>query len=303
MDRFTLMETFVEVAETEGFSAAARELRKSKSAVSKYISALEEQLGARLLNRTTRRLHLTEEGKAYYQRCKRILADVSEAEEAVSQMQGTPRGTLKINAPMSFGYRHLAPAVADFLQTYPEIEVDMTMNDRFVDVIDEGYDLAVRIGRLGDSSLVARKLAPARMALCGSPAYFKKHGRPQTPEGLKEHHCLRYAYAPSVDGWRFMGEDGVEKSIPVAGRFRVNNGDAMRELVLAGVGLAILPTFIIGPDLQTGALQTVLGDRLHPEPNIYAVYPENRHLSIKVRAFIDFLAARFGKSPYWDLVE
>ncbi len=302
MDRLTQMEVFSRVAELESFSAAARNMRISNAAVSKGVAALEERLGTRLLNRTTRHLSLTDAGRAYLDQCRRILADVEEAESSVSRLGTELKGVLRINAPMSFGIRHLARQVADFLVLYPEIEIEMSMTDRFVDVVDEGFDLAVRIGRLPDSSLVARKLATARFAVCASPDYLARHGEPASPADLAEHQCLVYTNLATADAWQFQGPEG---NIPVriGGRFRVNNGDAILEAALQGVGLAILPTFIAGQDLQAGRLQTVLTEYGQPEPGIYAVYPHNRHLSAKVRMFVDFIKKRFGPKPYWDLVK
>lgn len=299
LDSLSGMAVFAKVVEARSFTAAAAELGMSKSAVSKQISRLEDRLGARLLNRTTRRLSLTETGTAFYDRCARVVAEVQEAELAVTNLQAEPRGTLRVNAPMSFGHLHIAPAVPDFLARYPEVRVDMTMNDRFVDLIDEGFDVAIRIARLTDSSLIARRLAPDCRILCGSPAYFEKHGEPRTPDDLAGHNCLSYAYVSDTDQWQFIDGEGT-RSISVRGNLRANNGDAIRQALLAGLGVAILPSFIVGPDVQAGRLKEVLRDHMPNRASIYAVYPHSRHLSAKVRVFVDFLADRFGPSPYWD---
>ena len=303
MDRLAAMEAFVRVAETQSFSEAARRLRASKSAISRQVAALEADLGARLFHRTTRSLTLTEAGHGYYQQVSRILADLDEANLSVSRLQAAPRGRLRVNAPMSFGFLHLAPAIPDFLARYPEVEVDMTMNDRYVDLVDEGFDVAVRIARLDDSSLVARKLAPIRRVICASPAYLALHGVPACPDDLKSHECLSYSNVLPVGEWRFVAPDGRPWPVEVHGRLNANNGDALRVAALAGLGLVNQPTFIVGGDLQAGALVSVLTEFIPEDSALHAVYPHSRHLSPKVRAFVDFLALRFGPRPYWDLVE
>ena len=303
MDRLAAIEAFVRVAESGSFSEAARRLRAAKSAVSRQVSALETELGARLFHRTTRSLTLTEPGRGYFDRAVRILADLAEANRSVSQLQAAPRGRLRVNAPMSFGFLHLAPAIPDFLFRFAEVEIDMIMNDRFVDLVDEGFDVAVRIGTLDDSSLVARKLAPIRRAVCASPAYLKDHGVPVSPDDLSAHDCLCYSNVSLGHEWRFVAADGRPWPIAVKGRLTANNGDAIRAAALRGLGLAYLPTFIIGGDLQEGALVTVLESFVPQDMTLNAVYPHARHLSPKVRAFVDFLAERFGPRPYWDLVE
>jgi DNA-binding transcriptional LysR family regulator len=303
MDRLAAMAAFAAVAETRSFTAAARRLHATKSLVSRQIAALEGELGARLLQRTTRSLTLTEAGQGYYESVARILGEIADADLSVSRLQATPRGRLRVNAPMSFGIRHLAPAIPDFLARYPETELDMVMNDRFVDLVDEGFDLAVRVGRLSDSSLVARRLAPMRRAVCASPAYLAAHGTPTSPDDLAGHRCLCYSYLAPTEEWRFVTADGKPWPVEVSGRLRVNNGDALCEAARKGLGLVNLPTFIVGADLQLGTLVSLLGDFIPQDAAIHAVYPHSRYLSPKVRAFIDFLAERFGPQPYWDLVE
>ena len=303
MDRLAAMTAFARVAETRSFSDAARRLGTSKSVVSRQIMALEADLGARLFHRTTRSMTLTEAGEGYYERVSRILTDVDEANLSVTRLQAAPRGRLRINAPMSFGVRHLAPSLPDFLALHPEVEIDMTMNDRFVDLVDEGYDMAVRIGRLTDSTLVARKLAPLRRTICGSPAYLAARGIPQTPADLATHECLSYSNMTQSDEWSFVDANGKPLSVEVKGRLRTNNGDALRIAALRGLGLVAQPSFIVGADLQAGTLVGVLTNYTAQDGGVYAVYPHSRHLSPKVRAFTDFLAERFGPRPYWDLVE
>ncbi len=299
MDRLDDMLAFIKVVDTKSFTAAADRLNLSKSVVSRRIGELENRLGARLLNRTTRKLSLTEVGQAYYERCARILADLEEAEQAVADLHAAPRGRLRVNAPVSFGVRHLAPAVAEFINRYPSIEVEMDLNDRFVDLVEEGYDLAIRIGRLRDSSLIARRLAPARAVTCASPAYLEQYGTPQVPEDLSNHRCLIYTNLPTPDVWQFK-VNGEIRSVRVSGPLRGNNGDLLREAALSGAGIVLSPTFLCGEALSSGALRPFLTDCMIAEASVNAVYPQNRHLSPKVRVFVDFLLQRFGPRPYWD---
>ncbi|MBF0182215.1 MAG: LysR family transcriptional regulator [Magnetococcales bacterium] len=300
MDRLQWMETFVKVAETGHFSGAARGLGLSKAAVSKYVGALEERLGTQLIHRTTRRLSLTREGEEYLTRCRRILEEIVEAEASVGEMRASPRGVLRVNGPMSFGHLHLAPAIADFLARYPDIQVECALNDRYVGVVEEGWDVVVRIGTLEDSTLIARRLAPVRLALCASPGYFALHGVPDQPEALSAHHCLGYSYAAEGNVWRFIGPEGRTARVAFSSRLRVNNGDAIRKVLLQGLGLAVMPTFIVGGDLQSGVLRAAMTDWRCEESTIWAVCPPSRRLSAKTRAFIDFLIGRFGPNPYWD---
>ena len=302
MDRLAALEAFAKVAETQSFSEAARRLRSSKSAVSRHVAALEASLGARLFHRTTRSLTLTEAGRDYFARASRILADLDEADASVSQLQAAPRGRLRVNAPMSFGFLHLAPALGDFLARYPEVELDVTLSDRFVDLVDEGVDVAVRIGSLTDSSLVARRLAGIRRVLCASPDYLARHGVPQTPDDLKSHDCLSNTNITITREWRFIRpDDGAPWPVEVKGRMIANSGDLLRVAALHGHGFVHLPTFIVGDDLRAGTLVSVLEPYVAQDLTLNAVYPTARHLSPKVRAFVDFLAERFGgDKPYWD---
>ncbi len=299
MDRFAAIEAFVAVAEARSFTAAAAKLGATKSAVSRLVGQLEAQLGARLFHRTTRSLTLTEAGESYFERGSRILQDLQEADSAISQLQAAPRGRLRVSAPMSFGFLHLAPALHDFLERFPDLTVDLSLNDRFVDLVEEGFDLAVRIGIMEDSSLVAKKLAPIRRAICGSPAYFETRPVPATPEDLKLHNCLCYSNAPT-SAWRFIGRGGKSWNIEVKGRLTANNGDALRAAALKGAGVVNLPTFITGPDIRDGRLVSVLEKFTPQDLALYAIYPHGGHLSPKVRAFVDYLAERFRPQPYWD---
>ncbi len=300
MDRFAALEAFVKVAETQSFSEAARRLRSSKSAVSRNVGALESELGARLFNRTTRSLKLTEAGRAYFERVSRILADLDDADHALGQLQASPRGRLMVSAPMSFGFLHLAPALPTFLARFPEVDVDLSLNDRYVDVVDEGFDVALRIGALPDSSLMARRIVPIRRTLCASPDYFRRRGTPQTPEDLKGHECLRNSNVARTQEWRFVDPEGKPSLVAVSGRVSANNGDAIRVMALAGAGVAHLPTFIVGGGLRAGALVSALDRFVSQDIAMSAVYPHARHLSPKVRAFVDFLVERFGRRPYWE---
>lgn len=299
MARLDEMEVFAEVVESEGFSAAARRLGISKSAVSKQIGRLEDRLGVRLLNRTTRRLSLTEAGNTFYAACRRVLDEAETAEQAVSDLAAAPRGLLKLNAPMSFGFLHLSSAIPAFHARYPQITVEAAMNDRFVDLVEEGYDIALRIGDLRDSSLIARRLAPSRAALCASPDYLERRGRPERPEDLASHDCLLYANTENPREWTVTGPGG-RQSVAVEGPLIANNGDVLCGAALGGMGITRLPTFIVGPHLRDGRLEVVLPGFPLPDQGIHAVYPHNRNLSVKVRVFVDFLAQRFGPQPYWD---
>lgn len=299
MDRLTSLKSFLQVAEARSFSAAAKRLGISKSLISRHVSGLEAELGVLLLSRTTRRLSLTEAGQAYAERCQRVLADLEEADQAVSNLQAVPRGRLKITAPMSFGSLHLAPLLPRFIEKYPEIELDIVLSDRLVDLIEEGFDLAVRIGRLSESSLIAKKLCPMLRAACASPDYIKKHGAPMVPADLVNHRCLSHSELAAQE-WRFAAPDGGPLAVSVKGPVRLNNGEAMRHLALAGAGIVYLPTFFIGPDLRQGRLIPILKSFIVQDSALYAVYPHARHLSPKVRAFVDFLAESFPLPPSWD---
>lgn len=298
MEHLTGMAIFAKVVESRSFSKAARDLGVSKSTVSKAVARLEERFGARLLNRTTRQLSLTEVGRTFYERCSRVIAEWKAAEHSVTELSTEPRGTLRVNASLSFGFRHIAPLIPEFLEQNPEISLDIEMTDQFVDLVDGGYDLAVRIGRLSDSSMIARKLAPCRFAVCATPSYFKRHGVPSVPHELAGHRCLRYAHLATQDEWWFDGPNGRD-TVHIDGPFRTNNGDALRAAALKGLGILYTPTFIVGDDLREGRLVTAL-DGYAWETGVYAVYPHNRHVSAKVRAFVDFLADRYGPEPYWD---
>jgi DNA-binding transcriptional LysR family regulator len=301
MDRFTNLRIFAAVVESQSFTIAADRLGLSRAVVSKAIGDLERTLGARLLERTTRRVRVNEVGAAYYEKSSRILADLDEADQSVRQLHSEPRGLLRVNAPVSFAVLHLKPVITRYLAFYPQASLSLTLTDRFVDLIDEGVDVAIRIGKLEESSLIARRLASARRVLCASPTYLEEHGIPRTPVDLSRHACLPYSSA-AQDGWRLHGPDG-EHVVRITGPLASNNGDMLHCAAANGLGIALLPTFIVGPDLQNGTLQIVLPEYVTTELSVYAVYPPTRHLAAKVRTFIDVLAATFGARPYWDLVE
>jgi DNA-binding transcriptional LysR family regulator len=293
MDKLAAIRAFVSVAEEGGFSTAAQKLGLSKSAASRQIAALEEELGAQLLKRSTRSVRLTDGGYAYLERCRALLADLEEADQAVATLQNEPRGLLKINAPMSFGVSHAAPAVADFMVRYPELQVALILNDRFVDPYDEGFDVTLRIGALDDSSLAARKLAQIEMGLYASPAYLERHGRPRGPDDLKSHVALHYGKPSAQTEWALRG---TARAVPIHYRLCSNNGDALRVAALAGLGIALIPAFLVREELRKGTLVALL-DGFEPKPiDLYAIYPPTRFLAAKVRLFIDFLAERFAGS-------
>lgn len=293
------IEVFVAVVECGSFTAAADRLGLSKSAVSKQVTALEDRLGARLMNRTTRRLSLTEEGRAYHERCAAVLAELRDAELAVSRLSDTPRGTLRISAPMSFSIQHLAPALADFRARYPELHIDVTLNDRLVDVVDEGYDVAIRIAQLPDSSLIARRLATCRRITAASPHYLAEHGRPAHPRDLAGHHVLVYSYLQNPRELTYA-EDGRPLVVNVNPAVTANNGDFLACMAASGHGILLSPSFILGEAIRAGHLVPILESYEADPIAIYAIYPHNRHLSAKVRLFIDFLATRYRDPPPWD---
>lgn len=303
MDRLSEMEAFVHVVDQGGFTEAARKLGVSKSAVSKHVAALESRLAVRLLNRTTRRVLPTEIGLAYYDRAKTVLKDADDADEMVTAMQATPRGALRVSAPVSFGVTHLSGAVAAFLESYPEVEVHLVLDDRFVEIVAEGFDLAIRIGTLADSSLRARRLAEARVMLVASPAYVAAHGAPRRLDDLTEHKLLHYSNLSTGNVWRLRTIKGQERQIRVGGRLTANNGETLRRAAEAGLGIALQPAFILGDAVREGRLVEILPDHPLETIGIHAVYPPGRFTQPKLRVFIDFLAEHFrGMGPdNWHL--
>jgi DNA-binding transcriptional LysR family regulator len=296
----TSMALFAEVVQHRSFSTAARELGLAKSAVSKRVSLLEERLGVRLLTRTTRKLALTEDGVRYYEHCAALLAAAHAAEDAVAGASTATRGTLRINAPVAFAHLFLAQALAAFLDRHRDVEIELTTDDRIVDVIEGGFDVVVRIQRLADSSLVARRLATDRLVVCGSPAYLDKHGRPQTPAELIGHNCLHYSLVSRAGEWRFRGKGRVDLEIPTRGNLSASDGATLRHAAAAGLGLAVVPLFMAAADVADGRLELVLEDARRAEIGIYAVYASRRQLPARTRLLLDHLATWFA-APDWRL--
>lgn len=299
MDKLYAMNAFVKVVALGSYAEAGRSLGITRSAVSKAVMELEHVLGARLLDRTTRRVSATEAGLAYYERCIDILARVEETELQVSRLHDEPRGVLKVNAPMSFGALYLGPAVADFMADYSDLKIELTLNDRFIDPLEEGVDVTVRIGALRDSSLIARRLSPARRVLVAAPAYLKRHGTPKTPDDLAQHRCLVYGHTTTLQRWE-LTQDGQPIHVPVNSVLCSNNGDVLKAAAIRGQGITTLPTFLVGPEIKAKHLKIVLPDYPPTDLGIYALYAPNRYLAAKTRLLIDFLVSRFGDKPTWD---
>jgi DNA-binding transcriptional LysR family regulator len=290
MDKFESIKAFTQVVEAGGFAAAARKMGVSRSAVNKLVINLEQALQTQLLHRTTRTVTPTDTGLAFYERCTAILADLAEAELALTRLQAEPRGKLRINGPMTFGHLYLAPIVAGFLAQYPELEVELSLSDRFIDPIEEGFDVTVRIARsIETASLISQQLAPSPLVLCAAPAYLNRRGIPGQPEDLAHHACLHYGHVAQDSVWTLVGHQQTHQ-VSVHGPLCCNNGEGLREAALTGLGIVMLPTFIVGEDLTQGRLQQVLPDYSPPELEIFALYPVNRHLSVKVKLWIDYLA-------------
>ncbi|PKR89257.1 LysR family transcriptional regulator [Pleomorphomonas diazotrophica] len=295
MDTFTRMRTFVEVVEAGGFSAAARKLGRSKALISKYVKELEDELGARLMNRTTRRLSLTELGQAYFRDAGEILQRVDDLQDMVRERHGEPTGLLRVAAPRTFGDSTLGKAIMDFVAANPAIRLDLRLDDRFVDLIDEGFDCAIRVSELSDSSLIARKLADYRFATVVRPDVVDIHGLPTTPDDLTRLPCIIDSNLRNRFNWRFL-VDGARQTVPVSGRVEVNSPSAVRLAVLAGLGFGSVPYKMVEDDINAGRLRIVLSEFELGAANIYVVYPHRRHLSAKIRAFVDFMADWFQKN-------
>lgn len=302
MDRFTAMQAFRGVAELGSFTAVAQRLGQSKSVVSKQIAALEQHLGVRLLNRTTRRIRLTEAGQRYYERCCQILGDVEDLELSMQAVHERPGGQLRVTVPVSFGERHLAQLLPGFLAAYPEISVDVTLDDRHMDLVATGIDAAVRISELGDSSLIARRLSSCQGWVCASPDYLARAGTPRNPADLADHNCLVYSYAPHTSEWQLVDAEGRSHRVPVTGNLRANNGETLLEAAVQGTGMILVPDFIAADAVQSGRLQRVLTDYDAGQLGIYIVYPYTRHVSARLRAFIDYLVTALGSDsgPPWQ---
>jgi len=300
LDRLTGLEVFAKVAKSGSFSAAGRAMGLSQTMVTKHITALEARLGVKLFHRSTRRLSLTEAGRNYLDASARVLADLEAADSAVAADRFEPRGVLRLNAPVTFGEREIAPLLPEFARRHPRVTVDLGLNDRLVDLAEEGWDLAIRIGNLSDSSLIARRIAPCRTVVCAAPSYLKAHGAPRTVAELKEHNCLGYTLSRrnSADRWAFGARGDV--TVQVAGNLRANNGDALRAAAVAGQGLIYQPTFIVADDIRAGRLNVLALDHPTFDAGIHGVFLPEPYPAAKVRALIDYLAARFAPEPPWD---
>lgn len=300
MENLSDIAIFVRVVAAGSFTAAAAAMDVSQPVVSKAVSRLEKKLGLRLLNRTTRRLSLTEAGAELYRQSAEALATIENAELEIARYQTEPRGILRVNAPTSFANLHLVPRIAQFLDANPSVTLDLTLDDKVIDLIAERYDVAIRIGALESSELVARRIAPCRVVICAAPAYLARRGKPEKTEDLLSHECLLYTLGRDPRAWRIADERGKEFAIPLRGRLHSNNGATLRDAAVQGLGLTFLPTFYVADDLCAGRLVRVLERLKMPELGVYAIYPERRSLSPKVRAFIDFCVQNFGPEPYWD---
>lgn len=298
MDKLDAMNVLTRVVSSGSFAEAARRLGVTRSAISKAITQLEQELGVRLLDRTTRRVTPTEAGLAYYERCLAILAQISETEAQVSRLHDEPKGVLKVNGPMSFGTLYLGSAIADFMDRYRDLKVELTLSDRMIDPLEEGVDVTVRIGAMVDSSLIARRISTARVLLVASPEYLARNGMPKTPADLVGHKCLHYGHSTTVPRWQ-LTDNGTSITVPVAACLSSNNGDTLRDAALKGIGIARQPSFIVGSDIAAGRLVVVLPDFPPQDVTIHALYAPNRFLAAKSRVFIDFLVERFGR-PVWE---
>ena len=301
MDRFAAMQVFSQVVESGSFARAADRLNLSTSATSRHVAELESHLRTRLLNRTTRRVSLTDSGRAFYERCVQLLGDLEEAEQEAARAAVVPRGTMKLTTSVAFGVRHLAPAIAAFLARHREVRFDVSLSDRMVDLVEEGFDLGIRIGGPGSENLVARKLGETRLVPCASPEYLESRGAPQSPDELARHNCFTYEHVTPRNLWRFRDAAGHEQAVRVSGNLHSNNGDLLAEVAARGTGIVFEPAFIVGPEVRAGRLVPLLQD-FEPAPvPIYAVYPSRKHLSAKVRLFVDFLVDSFAGTAGWTL--
>ena len=303
MDRFLAVSAFAKVVELGSFARAAERLSVSTSAVSRQVSDLEAHLDVRLLNRTTRKLSLTEAGQAFYERSVQLLADLEEAESSVRAAAVLPKGTLRLTCGVSFGVRYLAPAIAEFAARHPQMLFDLDLSDRAVDLVEEGFDLAIRIGLIGHQGLVSRRIGWTRAVCCASPTYVARRGAPATPEELAQHECLTYTHVPVPNTWQFESRDGTQRSVRITPRHRANNGRMLAALAVAGMGVLFEPDFIVAPEVRAGRLVRLLPGYEPARSPIAAVYPSRRHLSAKVRTFVEFLAERFSQQQEWQLVD
>lgn len=293
MDTLTRMRAFIDVVEAEGFSAAARKIGRSKALLSKYVRELEDELGALLLNRTTRQFSMTEAGHTYYRRASEIIREIDSLADSVRESSGDVRGRIKLSAPRTFADAPIGQSIIDFAKEHPDIVLEIQLDDRFVDLVEEGFDLAIRIARLENSSLIARRLAPFAVKICASPELIEKHGRPERPQDLAEMPCIIDTNGRWLSNWPFKSEAGETISVSVSGPIEVNSPLATRAAALSGLGFAILPDFIAAPEIESGRLVSVLDNRMLSDGGIFAVYPHRRYLPAKVRVFVDYLVRWF----------
>jgi DNA-binding transcriptional LysR family regulator len=299
LDRFEELNAFVAVVEAGSISAAADRLDLAKSGVSRRLADLETRLGTQLVRRTSRRMDLTDAGRGFYDRALRLLDDLEDAEQTARAAEGGLSGRLRVAAPLTFGLGHLNPAVHDFCEQHPDLSVELHLDDAQVDLIAAGCDVGVRIARLADSSLAARRLTHVRHCVSAAPRYLERHGTPEIPADLARHRCLLYANAPDTT-WRYRDPSGAEGAVAVDGPLTVNNGEALTAAAVAGLGIVMQPTFIVWRELAAGRLVRILDDHDWPRLDAWAIWPSTRLLSRRVRAFVDFLVERFGGEPYWD---
>jgi len=300
MNELTQIKSFVALVESGSISKAAERMDIAVSAVSRRLKELESSLGVQLVQRTTRKMHITEAGEKFYRRCGRLLDDLEEAKHEASNTATALSGTLRIATPLSFGVAHLSPAVAAFMHLHPQIKIELDMSDRRIDLVEEGLDLAIRIGTLEDSSLMARKLASVRHVVCASPDFLNRHGIPSTPQDLSALPALCYGNLSQPDTWHYHDKDSKPGQVKVPMRMRANNGDALVEAAIAGLGVLCEPSFIVHGSVERGVLKPLLTDYQWNPMGIFAVYPQTKHMPTRVRAFIDFLVSSFGDTPYWE---
>lgn len=302
MDKLRALTVFTAVVERGSFAAAAEHLGLSRTAASRMVMDLEANLGAMLLNRTTRRISLTQTGEAYLSRARSVLEQLDEADREASRQTTRPSGRLRLSAPMSFGIRHLAPRLKDYMDAYPDMQLDLVLNDRQVDLVDEGFDLAIRIGRLASSSsLVARKIASSRLILCAAPSYLQHHGQPETLSDLSAHRFLGYPYWSGRDAWTLSSADGRDHIVPVKNLLWCNNGDALMNAAISGLGVVLQPDFIVHQAIRDGRLVELLSDFTGPEVDIHVLFSSASFMPIRIRSFIDFLVASFAKETPWTI--
>lgn len=300
MDRFEDLQAFVAVVEAGSFTAAADRLNSDKSAVSRRVSALEDRLGVQLMRRTTRSLTITDTGSSFYQRSARILADLEEAESAVAQEHGDLRGNLRVALPLSFGVHHMGTPLAEFRKRHPAVDLDLDLSDRYVDLMQDGFDVAIRIGPQRDSSLIARRIFESRLILCASKDYIEAHGEPASPDELIDHNCLVYTGSADPNTWVYEDQNGSQRAVSVRPAMSANSGDILMQAAADGLGVTLQPTFIAHSFINDGRLLPLMTDVSWPTAVGYTVYPPTRHLSYRVREFISFLAEWFEGVPYWD---